>query len=151
MKPRDYKLLPDGSIDTTQDGIGELFEPELEEIADALAHRTPHAHGPTAAERDDFERECRQWREALGKKVDDALRSDGIDVGRVLYDRVSSCFRVEARDARAQHRDYSVDIQVGEALALAELHDRAPFQAVVRDVVQRIREARATYMRRMGA
>lgn len=151
MKRRDYNLLPDGSIDTTQDGIAELFEPELEEIADALAHRTPHAAGPTAAERDNFERECRQWREALGARVDEALRTDGIDVGRVLYDRVGQAFRVEARDAQVKHRDYSVDIQVGEALALAELHDRAPFQAVVRDVIQRIREARATYMRRMGA
>lgn len=151
MKPRDYKLLPDGSIDTTQDGIGELFEPELEEIADALAHRTPREYGPTAAERDKFERDCREWREALGKKVDDALRGDGIDVGRVLYNRVDSIFRVEARDAKIQHRDYSVEIQVGEALALAELHDRGPFAAVVKDVVARIRDARATYLRRMGS
>jgi len=147
---REYKLLPDGSLDPNQDHIGELFEPELEAMHDEYHHRTPHAAQDSAAEREVFERNCREWREALGARVDEALRTDGFQVGRVLFDRVSGAFRVECHDAKARHRDYSVDIEVGQALALAELHDREPFGAVVREVVNKIREARATYMRRMG-
>jgi hypothetical protein len=148
--PRDYNLLPDGTIDPHQDGIDKLFEPELEEVADALAHRTPRTPQETEAERTLFERECRQWCEAMGKRVDDALRGEGIDVGRVTFNRIDAIFKINARDATAKHRDYSVEVQVADALATAELHDVGPFAAVARDVIERIRQARATYLRRMG-
>lgn len=143
-------LAANGSVDVDalekKDLYG-LYERELD-----LAHTKTSSAGartPGAREQEAFERECEQWREALRCRVRDELTPQNICIERVLWHQVEGEFKVVATDAAYSYRDYSVTISVSSALALAELHDREPLAAVVKDVCQRILEARDHYFRRM--
>lgn len=144
-------LKPDGSLDIdelSKTEVSSLFEKELDEIHSKTA---PADNGPSVAEREAFTRECEQFREALRSRCRESLRSENVTVTKVLWNSVECVFKVCAHDASARHRDYSVEATVGEALAVAELHDRAPLAAVAADCVAKILEAKASYMRRMGS
>ena len=133
--------------DLSRSEVSTLFERELDEIHSTTAPADNTLL--TAAERERFERECAAWRRALHRRVRDALRTHSILVPSVTWDGAGE-FCVRAYDARYRHRDYSVSITVGEALAIAELHDRAPLEAISRDVIQQIFAARDEYARRMS-
>ena len=144
-------LRPDGSVDIdemTTAEVCKVYEKEL----DTLHSRTKPAGNHTAgtAERERFERDCEQFRLALAGALSQTLRSQGIDVGAVTFRRLEETFHVAARDHEHTHRDYSVDVEVATLTSISEMHDRAPFEAVVKAVVERVLEARAHYLHRMS-
>jgi hypothetical protein len=129
--------------------VCKLYERELDLLHSQRKSDENAGVWETAKEREQFERDCEEWRQALKVKLREALWTDGIVIDRVRWNSAEAIFRVIARDKQATHRDYSVEISVSEALSLAELHDQAPLAAIVADCVARIREARARYLARM--
>lgn len=124
----------------------QLFEQELDEA---------HSKGPLrswyddAAERAAFERECVQWINALHARLARALHNHDLIVKRPEWREAEGVFYVPVYDANAKWRDYSVDIVVGEALALADTHSAEPLAAIVKDTIAAIFSARDRYHTRM--
>jgi hypothetical protein len=147
MSERQYDVLPDGRLDPDQPGVDALLEDVLDNFSDAARGIAWNEPPPTDLDR--LEREGEMWRAALHTRLRRALASDGITVARVgrTLDRD---FAVNAHDTSRPYRDYSVDVSVGEALSMTELHRDEPLDAVTRMCAERIRGARRTYERRVS-
>jgi hypothetical protein len=150
---KEYDLLPDGTIDLSQPGISTLFEDQLDAAHTVQPSALASLRGEdtsTAAEREHVERQCAQWCVALRDQLREALRGHGITVSRVRRELDWTGYHVTACETHARHRDYSVDIEVGEALSISELHDREPLAAVTLAVIEKIFAARDKYHQRAG-
>lgn len=126
-----------------------LVAAAYDDIQDAMTvqHQAAPTHEPTAAEREQTERDERQFLEAFHRGLSDRLVRYQMAVTRCAKDGEGQGWRVLVRDSAG--RPFDVRISYDEAIGAGQKYGAAMGQELMSIVTRRLLGAREAYFRRM--